>query len=225
MELSQSAIANLYLWSLLVGGLLGLTYDCLRLSRLLPGGVEPSPLRCKRLPLLGILPPIKRRRLLALPIFLEDLFFGVFAGIAIVLLLYETFDGKIRLSALGLTALGFGVAHAVFGRFSRRVAALLGFLLEVAVRYLVWFGGLPLRGLVTLGRTCRNAELRAARKRYTKRQFRVLRREESQSGRKERGRNGKNGKKTVQPEFDGQDLSCGSGDRVDRGVHQQRHAL
>ena len=41
MGLSQTEIARLWLWSLLVGGALGAVYDCLRLTRLLPGGVPP----------------------------------------------------------------------------------------------------------------------------------------------------------------------------------------
>lgn len=106
MYLSQTAIAQLYLWAFLTGVLLGAVYDCLRLTRILPGGVPPIGLRRRRLPILGVLPEPKKRRATAVLIFAEDLLFCLVAGVATVLLFYEAFDGKIRVPALGLLAAG-----------------------------------------------------------------------------------------------------------------------
>lgn len=219
MYLSQAALAWLYLWSFLTGVFLGGVYDCLRLSRLLPGGVPPTRLRARRLPLLGGLPQVRRRKAAAVLIFFEDLFFGIVAGIAVVLLFYEAFDGNIRIPALLLVAAGFGVFHVSFGRLAMRAAALISFALEVAVRYVCYVGAMPARALAGwLGRLRRAAEKRA-RARYTEEKFKDLQRKEAWE------HDGENKKKAVQSEPDGADLSCGARGRVDRGVHQQRHAV
>lgn len=214
MYLSQTAIAQLYLWAFLTGVLLGAVYDCLRLTRILPGGVPPIGLRRRRLPILGILPEPKKRRATAVLIFAEDLLFCLVAGVATVLLFYEAFDGKIRVPALGLLAAGFGAFHVSLGRLAARVAALVGFLLEVAVRYLCHFAALPVKCAAGLIKRANRARERRARMRYTKTEFEKLRKAE------EAEQDGKNKKKTVQSESDGQNLSRGARGRVHRGVHQ-----
>ena len=219
MYLSQAKIAWLYFWSFLTGGFLGGVYDCLRLSRLLPGGVPPTKLRERRLPLLGVLPKGERRRAAAVLIFFEDLLFGIVAGVVLVLLFYEAFDGNIRIPALLLAAAGFGVFRASLGRLSVRAAAFIGFVLEVAVRYVCYFAALPVGALAGwIGRLHRAARKRA-RARYTKEKFKDLQRKE------ERERNGENKEKAVQSEPDGADFSRGACGRVDRGIRQQRHAV
>lgn len=218
MGLSQTEIARLWLWSLLVGGALGAVYDCLRLTRLLPGGVPPVGLRGKRLPVLGVLPPVKQRKATAVLIFFEDLLFGVIAGVAVVLLFYEAFDGKLRLPALGLVALGFGVFRMTLGRAAKRVSAWIAFVLEVAVRYLCHAAALPVRGLALAAGRAHRAAQRRARRTYTNRKFGELKRWEEVQ-------NGKNKEKAIQPEPDGQDFSRAPRGRVRRRVRQQRHAV
>lgn len=219
MYLSQTAIAWLYLWSFLTGVFLGAVYDCLRLTRLLPGSVPPIGLRRRKLPILGVLPEPKKRRATAVLIFLEDFLFCLIAGVAAVLLFYEAFDGKIRVPALALIAAGFGAFHVSFGRLALRVAALVGFLLEVAVRYICHFAALPVKGAAVLARRGRLAYERRERAHYTKTEFGKLQKAE------EAEQDGKNKEKTIQPEPDGQNLSRGSRGRVHRGVRQQRHAV
>ena len=219
MYLSQAEIAWLYLWSFLTGVFLGGVYDCLRLSRLLPGGVPPSRLRERKLPLLGILPKSRRRKTAAVLTFFEDLLFGIVAGVTVVLLFYEAFDGKIRVPALLLTAAGFGVFHVSLGRLAKRAAALISFVLEVAVRYVCHFAALPVRGLLRAAGRVRQAAQHRARMRYTEQKFKELQRKE------EREYDGKNKKKAVQSESAGQNLPRGTCGRVNRGVHRQRHAV
>ena len=218
MYLSQSAIALLYLWSFLAGVLLGAVYDCLRLTRLLPGGGTPTRLREKKLPLLGKLPPPRRVRAMGVLVFAEDFLFCIFAGVVLTLLFYEAFDGKIRVPALFLATAGFFAAHASLGRLSKRVAGVIGFFLEVAVRYLAYVLAFPVkRAVIAAGRANEKREKRA-RLRYTEKKFRELEKEGTDA-------NGKNKKKTVQSEPDGADLSGDSRGGVDRRVHQQHHAV
>lgn len=190
MYLSQVAIARLYLWSFLTGAMLGAVYDCLRLSRLLPGGVPPCRLRAGKLPLLGLLPPPKQKSAIKLLLFAEDVCFCLFAGVAVILLFYEAFDGKLRPSAGIVIAVGFGAFHVGLGRLAKRAAAWLGFFLELVVRYLCYFALLPvvlLRRLIAYRRRVRE---RRARERYTAKKFKELQMQE-------RKRNGKNEEKAV----------------------------
>lgn len=190
MYLSQVAIARLYLWSFLTGTMLGAVYDCLRLSRLLPGGVPPCRLRSRRMPILGLLPPPRKRTSVKLLQFTEDICFCVLAGVAVILLFYEAFDGKLRPSAGIVIAAGFGIFRLGIGRLAKRAAAWIGFFLELGVRYIYYFVMLPAVWLRRLIACWRHACERRARRRYTAGKFKELQMQE-------RKRNGKNEEKAV----------------------------
>ena len=92
MEISQWLIAELYVYAILLGMMLGAVYDGLRISRVFLGARYSrrmaDRLRGKKLPLLS--PPKERREspFLGTVIFFEDLFFAIFGSVAFILMQY-----------------------------------------------------------------------------------------------------------------------------------------
>ena len=180
MSLSQGGLAALYLWSFLLGIFLGGVYDLLRVTRVLLG-VHYSQRTAERLqtiqlPLLGHIGKRKRSsRLLGVVLFLEDLFFCLTAGVAMILLFYGANHGKIRIPALLLAAVGFLAYRLSIGRAVMAFSELIAYLIEALLRYVLLFVGYPISILYRLGRRGaekvamrlrQHAQLRA-RRRYT----------------------------------------------------------
>ena len=179
MSLSQGGLAALYLWSLILGGCFGATYDLLRITRVLLGvhysRRTTDRLRAIRLPLL---PPIckrRRSRLLGIVIFLEDLLFCLLVGVVMILLFYSANHGRIRLPAFLLAAVGFLLYRASIGRAVMAFSEVIAFFLEVFIRYVLFFACYPFRLLYRWVRYCarrmavrlRLSVQKRARRRYT----------------------------------------------------------
>ena len=149
MEISQSALACLYLYALLLGVGLGAIYDALRITRVFLG-VHYSRKAAKRLeqirlPFLGTCGRRHESRLLGVIVFVEDLLFCILAGVAVILLLYEMNNGKIRLPVFFCAAAGFLIWRATLGRAVMLFSEAIAFGIEVAIRYICFFVLLPLR--------------------------------------------------------------------------------
>ena len=154
MELSQSALAQLYLYALLLGIFLGAVYDVLRLTRVFLG-VHYSCKAAKRLqaiqlPLLKTKKRRKESRALGFVIFIEDLLFCIFAGIALVLLFYEANSGKLRFPVLLCAGAGFLLYRGTLGRAVMLFSEVIAFIVETTVRYALFFLVFPIRSLVGL---------------------------------------------------------------------------
>lgn len=149
MDISQSALAWLYLYALLLGMGLGAFYDVFRITRVFLG-VHYSRRTARRLQELRLpfLTPHKKHtesRALGIVVFLEDLFFCVFTGIALVLLFYAANNGKFRFPVLLCAGVGFLLYRGTIGRPVMLFSEVIAFLIETAIRYIVFFLLFPLR--------------------------------------------------------------------------------
>ncbi len=238
MTVSQLAIARLYLGALLLGVAMEVVYELLRIPGLLLGAPSAFAQRARAisLPLIGNRPRRKHTRLQGVVIFIEDVFVCVFAGVAMILLFYELYSGKIRMVAFLFAAFGFFLSRLSLGKGIRFCAEALAFALVCGVRYLVFFAVFPVR---FLGKWLWRNVIQKGRARIEKRgRARETKRWEQESDRlaaflatgdrikkrKERQK-AKRNEKTIQPEPLAEDLS-GRDDRgVARDLYQQRDAL
>ena len=149
MDISQSALAWLYLYALLLGMALGAFYDVFRITRVFLG-VHYSRRAARRLqelrlPFLKPHQKHKESRALGFVIFLEDLVFCMLAGISLILLFYEANNGKFRFPVLLCAGAGFLLYRGTLGRFVMLFSEVIAFLIETAVRYLFFFLLFPFR--------------------------------------------------------------------------------
>lgn len=242
MSISQSAIALLYLGALILGACLGLFYDALRITRIFLGAHYSNRavtrLHSAELPLIGRHREHPVRAALGIVVFIEDILFFIVAGAAMILLFYELYNGKIRVPALLLSAVGFGVYRATAGKLVMLFSEAIAFVLESAVRYLFFFLLFPIRWLYKkLSGVFRKTVMRAQnkawakeRERYTEQELREAERSagglfphEGKKGTERRNAKGK--EKAVQSEPVGEGVSGGHDRRIPRGVRQQRDAL
>lgn len=125
MEISQKLLCFLFLASFAAGIALGVIYDLLCLTRMLPG-FAPKPASVN-----GELTKRQRASILLerFLLFIEDLGFALLGGIGLLLLLYLINDGIFRFWApLGM-ACGFFVYRVTLGRLLMAVS-------EVLIRYI-----------------------------------------------------------------------------------------
>lgn len=182
MGISQSAIGALYLYALLLGIALGAIYDCLRITRVFLGNHyshrTARRLREIHLPLLSKGKTRGESRFLGLVVFFEDLFFCLFAGISLILLLYEANNGKFRFPVVLSAGCGFLLYRGTVGRLVMLFSEVIAFALETSMRYCVFFLLFPFRwtGKRLLGFFRRISE-RIARKRQKKIRIRYTKRE------------------------------------------------
>ena len=143
MEISQAVLAWLYAYAFLLGICLGGAYDLLRLTRVFLG-VHYSRRAAKRLQeiRLPFLKPYQKKKesaALGVVVFIEDLCFCIFTGVAIVLLFYIQNNGKIRASAFLCIGAGFFLYRATLGRIVMLFSEVIAFLVETAIGYAVFF--------------------------------------------------------------------------------------
>ena len=182
MGLSQSTLAWLCFYAWLLGIGLGILYDVLRITRIFLG-VHYRPrlakrLRSKALPLIRLPAHRRESRALGFVVFLEDLFFCLFAGVAMILLFYEINNGKIRYPAFLCAGCGFLLYRATLCRFILPMLETIAFVLECSVRYLWFFASYPVRVAVRVcagvAKKCiahsRAAGQKRDRRRYTERE-------------------------------------------------------
>ncbi len=149
MDISQAALARLYLYALLLGGVLGAIYDGLRITRVFLG-VHYSRRAAKRLQALRLpLLPARRKRgesrALGTVVFFEDLLFCIFAGISLILLFYQANNGKLRFPALLAAGAGFLLYRWTAGRCVMLFSEAIAFFIGTAIRYIIFFIMLPFR--------------------------------------------------------------------------------
>ena len=155
MEVSQNALAFMLICALFSGVALGFVYDVLRMTRFWIEGIDPKVLS----PRLGALkervslspalrlPKRKSKRsadkmkgiFSAVVLFVQDLLFCLLFAVVAALLLYQTNDGQLRLSAIVLMLLGLALYLATIGRLTKRFWALWTILLSAL---LCWIGAL-----------------------------------------------------------------------------------
>lgn len=108
MEISQSLLGLMYVWAVLAGVAWGVSYDVLRLSRVV-FGLSGRMTRAARW----------KRTCRSVVLFSQDVLFGLIGGMTLVLLLYYTNDGQFRgLAVIGMIS-GFFVYHHTLGRLIR----------------------------------------------------------------------------------------------------------
>ena len=143
MIISQTQLAMLYVSACLLGAALGLLYDGFRILRVFLGerfSQAGNRFQNVKLPLITMGGNRKKhRKILSVVVFLEDFLFCVLAGIAIVLLVYQLNNGKIRLLIFPLAAVGFVVYRHTVGRIVMLFSETAAFLLEAGVRYVCFF--------------------------------------------------------------------------------------
>ena len=240
MTISQSTLAWLCFYAWLLGIGLGILYDALRISRILLG-VHYRPrlskhLRSRAMPLIKL--PVHRResRVLGLAVFLEDLFFCLFAGVAMILLFYEINNGKIRYPAFLCAGCGFLLYRATVCRLVLPMLEVVAFLMECAARYLWFFVSYPIRVAVRVcagvAKKCvahtRAAGQKRGRRRYTEQERArgvrnacgLIPEETGQKRRMRRGHHIVKQQKTNQSDAVDAGTAGGSGDHLDRHLCQ-----
>ena len=238
MTVSQLAIAQLYVCALLLGAGLGVAYDLLRIPGILFGADSAFAKRAQAfsLPLIGNRPRRKHTKLLGVVIFIEDFLFCIVAGVAVILLFYELYNGKLRYVAFLFLALGFFLYRFTLGKGIRFCSEALAFGISCGARYLLYFAVQPIRlvgiwlwkCVIQKGRALvQKREREAQTKRWERERDRMaafLATGERITKRKERQK-AKENEKAIQSESASADLSG----RDDRGVagdlYQQRDAI
>lgn len=180
MELSQSALARLYFYALILGVCLAALYDLLRITRVFLGvhysRRAADRLQRIRLPLLSPHKKSTESRALGTVVFFEDLLFCVFSGVAFILLFYRANNGKIRFPVFICAAAGFLLYRGTLGRAVMLFSEVIAFGIETVVRYAAFFISYPFRMLFSwlVGRIRqivkrgKERKQRAKRRRFTR---------------------------------------------------------
>ena len=180
MEISQFALAELYILAAIVGIGLGVCYDMLRITRVFLGvhysRRAKEKLRDIRLPFLKAKKERKESPILGTVIFFEDLFFGLLCGVAMILLFYEANNGKFRFPAIICAMGGFFLYRATLGRLVMLFSEVIAFFIGALARYVCFFSLFPFKWLAgriyaSLHATYTKAKAKAQRRQresYTK---------------------------------------------------------
>ena len=186
MEISQSALARLWLYAFLLGVGLGAVYDALRILRVFLGVSYSNrfsqQLKDVHLPLLPPRRATRPSRWLPVVIFVQDVLFGVVGGVGIVILFYWFNNGKIRIPAILCALAGMLVYRVTLGRIVMLFSEVIAAITEWVFRYLFFFVTLPFRFLFkgirravgTVYRKIREKRRFRARMRLTGRSFRQI---------------------------------------------------
>ena len=242
MVISQSRLALLYGCACLLGMGLGLFWDALRILRIFFGehfSAVANRFREAKLPLIEMkMERKKHKKLLAAVIFAEDFLFCMVAAVSMILLFYQINNGKLRFLAFPVAGVGFYLYRITLGRLVMLCSETAAFVLEAAVKYVVFFVLFPWKWLWNriilavkrfwLKRV--EKKRKQDRVQFTKRQEAHL---EQTVGHELLGEEVRKGvrqnvgktKKAVQLESVGQDLSGGHRGGIHRRIRQQRHEV
>ena len=165
MEVSQRALAVMLICALICGMILGGVYDILRMTRVWisgfnHGAISPRMTAIKNALSLPdslqlksnkkIKPSTKKRMAIATGILCaQDILFCLLFAVVAALLLYQTNDGQLRLSAIVAMLLGMGLYLATLGRVLQQVWPLLTILLRAI---LIWIIAILIYPIRLLGR-------------------------------------------------------------------------
>lgn len=240
MEISQASLAWLYFCAFLLGAVLAIVYDLLRITRIF-FGVRYSRrafkgLQTVRLPFLKPYQKRAESRLLGVIIFFEDFFFCIFAAASMIILFYQLNNGNFRFPAAIAAGAGFLLYRGTLGRFVMLVSEFIAFFIEVTVRYILFFTTLPFRYFAALlikltkrfARKVDRVHQRSDRKHYTSGQLARLKKdacgmipnEKRKMKSAKRGKYIAKGKKTIQLDASDADPLGVAGYRIDRSVRQ-----
>ena len=221
MDISQYSLLLLHVYAVLLGGGLGVLYDCFRVTRVFFGAPcsreVAKRIRTLHLPFLKPMQYKKRNTLLGILVFLEDLLFCVIAALAAILLCYEMNNGTVRLFVLFCCGVGFLLYRVTLGHMVIPLLEWIAFGFSCAFRYSCFFLLYPLRFLwrggkkicfITFKRTIRYAA-RQRRRGYTHRMqirggvdaFGMIPQKDLNDLHRMGEKNGKGKKKTVQPQL------------------------
>lgn len=168
MQLSQSGIARLYCYALVLGVVLGLFFDLIRFPRFL---FSRNTIIEKE----GVKSNLRKRRATGVFVFLEDFLFCVVAAVCVILLFYEHNKGKIRPLVFLLLPGGFALYWATVGRWVRALLLTLVKWIRKAVYKVFLFVWKPIKkALKAMANTLQKHYEKNARKRYTKRLLRMV---------------------------------------------------
>lgn len=168
MRLSQSGIAQLYCYALALGVVLGLFFDLIRFPRMLFS-------RNANIKKEGAKQSLRKRRATGVFVFLEDFLFCLVAAVCVILLFYERNNGKVRPLVFFLLLGGFAVYRLTVGRWARALLQILVRWIHKAACKLFLFIWKPTKKvLIALGSALQKQIEKRARKRYTKRLFRMV---------------------------------------------------
>lgn len=148
------------LLALACGGLCGVVYDCIRLSRVILGVAEYTNAGRKlySIPLFGIGSVYRpgggelRRRIHGVIIAVGDVLFGVLAGSVFSVFLYYAASGCFRWFYLLGWGIGFLVYYFTVGRLTMLSSEVIVYLLRVCVGYVFYLAALPIRLLARMAR-------------------------------------------------------------------------
>ena len=110
MEISQSQLLLIVLYSFLIGFCLGGVYDLFRIARIARQITSSGEWRRQ-----GRLDPVL--------LFLEDLFFWLIVSFCVILFLFHANEGKIRWFALVFSSCGFAAYLFTVGRLVMKTSA------------------------------------------------------------------------------------------------------
>ena len=147
MTVSQTQLALLYLYSILMGASLGLLYDGFRILRIFLGehfSKVANRFEKVNLPLIGMpKKPRSRNRLRKIFIFVSDFLFCMIASVALILLFYQMNHGKIRFMTFVFAGAGFYLYRFTLGKPVMACSETVAFILQTAVRYVCFFVCFP----------------------------------------------------------------------------------
>ena len=237
MEISQSSLAWLYFYALLLGIAAGFLYDLLRITRVFLG-VHYSRRAAKKIKELQ-LPLLEKRkkrgesRALGTVVFVEDLLFCLVAGIAMILLFYGANGGRIRMLAFVSAGAGFFLYRATLGRLMMVFSEVIAFCVETAVRYVLFFLLYPIKRTIRfLRKRCVATKIRAknASQKRNRRRFTERERERSQKnacgmvpetvGKVRTPKRGKQIVKSTQKTVQSHAADARASRRIGRGIHR-----
>ena len=215
MTVSQTQLALLYLYSILMGASLGLLYDGFRIARIFLGehfSKVANRFEKVNLPLIGMpKKPRSRNRLRGIFIFVSDFVFCIIASVMLILLFYQMNHGKIRFMTFVFAGAGFYLYRFTLGKPVMACSETIAFVLQTAVRYVCFFVCFPFQWgakkvfnlINSIVKKQTDRRMRRIRVRYTAHQMAhlesvassVLLEEEKKKGVRYRGRK----KEAIQP--------------------------
>ncbi len=142
--------AALICYSFLLGILLALIYDAVRLLRTFLGcGLHYSEnWNGIKLPIIGAVNERLRRKksewMATLTVFAFDILYMITASLTVILFLYAMYDGIVRsFSLISMTA-AFVIYLITIGKITKKAAGAILFVLRVAIRYIKYFTLTPI---------------------------------------------------------------------------------
>jgi len=157
MEVSMIRQALILLYSIIIGASLGIVYDIIRIQRVMIGvryGHKTVKMLVNiNLPLIGarsVKPSAIKEKIKAIMrflrtiiIFVQDIFFFIFAGLCVTVFVYHANYGQIRWFALFGLVLGFFIYYNTVGRAVMMFSEFIVFLIGALFSYIWHFIYVP----------------------------------------------------------------------------------